>query len=299
MRSHEKLPGFGDGLLAERHTGFAMDDCCDLKPKQIDVKLERRGEEGASCLSDARLVRSLVLDSLLLEDERPRRAVRSGSSDGRIVGLGDRVGCLRSAAALEEKRMKTPMGLISVLVPALLILSFGVFGTSQAGEQSAGGEGSYAAPGAASSAFPAKRSVGIGIQAAPFPIFGPAVTVNPTQVLGLQLFGRVGLVDVDFGAIRVLVRPKVEPNYNVYLSGLFGTFKDQDVSRTILGPEESDQGIGFGFGGGVEYFFSGLPEVGWNFEVDYIHIGFEDVWWDYDYETPQMVMLGLGITYYF
>jgi len=155
----------------------------------------------------------------------------------------------------------------------------------------------YSAP-ADSDPIGSSRTIGIGIQAAPFPIFGPALTLNPHDALGIQVFGRVGLVDVDYGALRVLVRPKQESNYNVYVSGLFGFFHDQDVSRTIFGEEESDEGTGFGLGGGVEYFFSGLPQVGWNVEVDYIYIGFEDIWWDYDYETPQMVMLGLGITYY-
>jgi hypothetical protein len=142
------------------------------------------------------------------------------------------------------------------------------------------------------------RKFGIGMQAAPFPVFGVALTVHPSSRLGLQAIGRVG-IDVDFFAVRALARVKSERNYSVYFSGILGTFKDDDVSVGPLADYEEDTGPGFGVGAGFEYFFSGLPAVGWNLEVDYLRIGFEDKWWEYDYETPQLIMLGAGINFYF
>lgn len=140
-------------------------------------------------------------------------------------------------------------------------------------------------------------SFGLGIQAAPFPIFGPALTFNASRSLALQTTGRFG-VDVDFMSARGLYRIKQAENYHLYTSALLGFFRDPNVSPYLLGPKETDAAIGFGVGAGVEYFFSGLPNMGWNVEVDYIRIGFEDKWYEYDYETPQLIMLGLGINYY-
>ncbi len=143
-----------------------------------------------------------------------------------------------------------------------------------------------------------RGKVGIGMQAAPFPIFGAALILNPSSRLGLQAIGRVG-IDVDFMAFRALARVKTEPKYNVYFAGLAGYFRDSNVTETVLGTEQTDTALGYGVGAGFEYFFSGLPAVGWNLEVDYCRIGFEDKWWEYDYEVPQLIMLGLGIHYYF
>ena len=143
-----------------------------------------------------------------------------------------------------------------------------------------------------------RRTVGLGLQAAPFPIFGPAVTYNPTERFGIQAMGRVG-IDVDFAAIRALVKVKHEENHNVYFSGLLGVFRDDNVTEFALDPEQTDTAPGFGIGVGFEYFFSGLPAVGWNIEVDYIYVGFEDKWYEYDYEAFQLIMLGLGASYYF
>ena len=145
---------------------------------------------------------------------------------------------------------------------------------------------------------PSPRTFGLGMQAVPFPIFGAAVTYNPSAQFGLQAIVRTG-IDVDFAAARALIRLKNERNYNAYLSALVGIFRDDDVTASLLGREQTDTAPGFGVGAGFEYFFSGLPSVGWSLEVDYCRIGFEDKWFEYDYETPQLIMLGLGINYYF
>jgi len=142
------------------------------------------------------------------------------------------------------------------------------------------------------------QTFGVGMQAAPFPVFGLALTMHPSSQFGFQAIGRVG-IDVDFFAARAIVRVKDERKYNVYFAGILGMFKDDDVSIGPLADYEEDTAPGFGVGAGFEYFFSGLPSVGWNLEVDYLRIDFEDKWYEYDYETPQLIMLGAGITYYF
>lgn len=143
------------------------------------------------------------------------------------------------------------------------------------------------------------RSVSLGLQACPFPVFGLEVGYNPAPAIGLQVVGRIGVVDVDFGLGRVLYRFKRDASHNVYANVLFGVFRDDEVYRDPGGPYETDSAPGFGFGIGYEHFFRGMPRVGWNAEVDFIHVGFEDVWYTYDYESFNLVMVGLGVLYYF
>lgn len=150
----------------------------------------------------------------------------------------------------------------------------------------------------ASTAPDSTKKVGIGIQGAPFPVIGLAVVYNLNERLGLQAVAKTGY-DVDILALRALYRFKNEPKYNTYASGLLGIFRDDAVSTGIFAPDETDVAAGFGIGGGFEYFFSGLPNVGWNLELDFIHIAFEEKWWEYDYETFSLVMIGLGAHYYF
>jgi hypothetical protein len=142
------------------------------------------------------------------------------------------------------------------------------------------------------------RTVGVGVQASPFPAFGLGVTYNLNESLGLQAVGRMG-IDVDFWMVRALYRFKSEPGYNVYANGFYGMFTDDKVYEYPLDDYETDTAPAYGLGVGYEHFFPSMARVGWNVEVDYIHIDFEEKWFKYEYETFNLVMLGLGVNYYF
>ncbi|MFA6980523.1 MAG: hypothetical protein WC209_14465 [Ignavibacteriaceae bacterium] len=139
---------------------------------------------------------------------------------------------------------------------------------------------------------------GIGLQAAPFPIFGLSFNYRINKSISLNAFGRLG-IDVDFLALRAKYSFKFTRNYNIYVSGLAGIFRDNNVSKSIFSKEESDTAPGFGAGIGFEYFFDSLPEFGFNSEVDFVYIGFKKDWWQYDYKSPTLIMLGIGVHYYF
>lgn len=139
---------------------------------------------------------------------------------------------------------------------------------------------------------------GIGFQASPFPIFGLSAIYNTNKNLSFQCIGRVG-IDVDFFAFRALYRIKTEKKYNVYINGMIGYFTDGDVQVNIFARSETDKTWGIGGGAGFEYFFSKLPRFGWNLEVDFVYIDFEKKWWKYDYHAWSLLMLGMGVHYYF
>ncbi len=139
--------------------------------------------------------------------------------------------------------------------------------------------------------------VGIGIQAAPFPVLGISARYNPSENLGLQVFGKTGY-DVDIIAARGLYRFHNGRRHNWYGAGLIGYFRDPNVSRHLFGEEESDSAPGYGVGIGIEHFFDGTGSFGFCLELDFIHIAFDDVWFEYEYKSFSLVMLGLGIHYY-
>jgi hypothetical protein len=140
--------------------------------------------------------------------------------------------------------------------------------------------------------------LGLGVQAAPFPILGLSIVHNPSSRLGLQLFAKTGF-DVDVLAARGLYRFGQGRRHNWYASALFGYFRDPDVSRTPLDDaDESDSAPGFGAGIGLEHFFDSTGRFGFNLELDFIHIAFDDIWWEYEYKSPSLVMLGAGFHYY-
>jgi hypothetical protein len=86
---------------------------------------------------------------------------------------------------------------------------------------------------------------------------------------------------------------------NVYINGMIGYFTDGDVQVNIFARSETDKTWGIGGGAGFEYFFSKLPRFGWSLEVDFVYIDFEKKWWKYDYHAWSLLMLGMGVHYYF
>jgi len=144
-----------------------------------------------------------------------------------------------------------------------------------------------------------ERKIGVGFQSAPFPIFGISGIYKLNDKFNLQLFGRIGFVDVDLLAVRGIYRIKNQETYNIYVAGLLGIFHDDSVSQTIFSEKEADTALGFGISGGVEFFIKSLEDIGFNLEVGLVHIGFKDIWWVYDYQAPTLIMIGLGFHYYF
>jgi len=152
----------------------------------------------------------------------------------------------------------------------------------------------YSAPTATDST----RTFGIGTQSAPFPILGLGIIYNLNEKLGIQLIGKTGW-DIDVLSLRALYRFKNGFRRSLYACGLLGMFRDDEVQRHIFAPEETDVAPGFGVGVGGEYFLSGLPNVGWNLELDFIYIDFEKHWWQYDYKAFSLIMIGFGVHYFF
>jgi hypothetical protein len=140
------------------------------------------------------------------------------------------------------------------------------------------------------------RKLGFGIQAAPFPLFGPSVVWNPMPWLGLEMIGEA-LIDVDWLGGRTLLRGVQFPLFNVYAAGLLGVFHDGNVSE-FLGPKQSDTALGYGGGIGTEIFFGRKSSFSVNVEVDFIHIDFEKRWSKYNDKAPSLIMLGVGVHYY-
>ncbi len=141
-------------------------------------------------------------------------------------------------------------------------------------------------------------SVGLGMQAVPFPVVGLSLLYKPTDLIGLELIAKTGW-DVDVIACRFLYRFAGVAKHRWYAAGMAGFFKDDSVWEKPNGPEEADTGPGFGAGVGLEHFFDSLPNVGWNVELDFLLIDFEERWHKYDYHTPKLLMLGFGAHYYF
>lgn len=141
------------------------------------------------------------------------------------------------------------------------------------------------------------KTFGLGVQSAPFPIHGLSVQYHPSNRLGFQVIAKTGY-DVDILTSRVLYRFNSSERTRLYGSGMAGVFRDSHVTRTLFAREETDTAPGFGLGVGVEHFFTPKSRLGFNAEIDYVHIAFEKTWFEYDYDTWSLVMLGVGIHYY-
>ena len=141
------------------------------------------------------------------------------------------------------------------------------------------------------------RTLALGIQAAPFPLFGPSLIYNPEKWVGLELLGEA-FVDVDWLGARGLLRFVRRPAFSLYVSGLAGIFVDSSVYEAPLGPKTSDTALGFGGGPGCAFSFTKNSPLEVDLELDFIHIGWERRWYKYDYKAFNLIMLGAGIHYY-
>jgi hypothetical protein len=140
--------------------------------------------------------------------------------------------------------------------------------------------------------------LGVGFQAAPFPVVGLSLIYNVNPKVALEAVAKTGW-DVDLAMVRSLYRFGGTSAGNFYGCGLLGVFRDAHVSKHVFAPEESDVAPGFGMGIGYEHVPASLPKFGFNAEIDFIHIGFDETWWKYRYDSVSLVMVGFGVHYYF
>lgn len=136
------------------------------------------------------------------------------------------------------------------------------------------------------------KKIGAGLQSS-FPTFGISGIYNLNEQMAAQaVLGFIGSTSA-FGG-RFLYRFRREENYNFYGYGMLGIFRHKTwgLHDKYILKWETETVAGFGLGGGVEYFFEGLPEIGWNAELG---IGIVD----FEYYDFSAFMFGLGAHYYF
>jgi len=139
------------------------------------------------------------------------------------------------------------------------------------------------------------KKYGLGWQST-FPVIGLSgkYVVNE-KVSGQLILGFFG--DLSTYGAKVNYKFNEKENYSLYGFGLLGLFA---YSSPVLQDDwtfkdETETAIGFGAGAGLEYFFPEfLPEVGWNLEIGFGSIQFDEV--DYDFTS---IMIGAGAHYYF
>jgi len=141
--------------------------------------------------------------------------------------------------------------------------------------------------------------VGLGVQFS-FPAWGLSGKLNLNERVTAQgVFGLIG--DLRMYGGRVLYHFNRREQSTVYAFGSLGgfsykglRFRDSDDPFDWTLEETTETVIGMGAGLGAEYFFSGLPEIGWNLEVGFTHVDFKEV--DYNFSS---IMIGVGSHYYF
>jgi len=140
------------------------------------------------------------------------------------------------------------------------------------------------------------KKFGVGWQST-FPVYGLSgrYIVNE-KIAGQVILGFFG--DLSTYGGRVTYKFNEKPHYNLYGFGLLGLFSyTSPVLNTsnLQLEDKTETAIGFGAGAGLEYFFTEfIPEVGWNLEVGFGSIQFDEV--DYDFSS---IMIGGGVHYYF
>jgi hypothetical protein len=144
-------------------------------------------------------------------------------------------------------------------------------------------------------------SLGAGIQFNSL-FYGASAKYNFTEehagelVVGAGNYGFGG----DFSSFtltgRYLYSFQTSDNYRLYGFGQLGFWTVKFDSFTILNvttPEVKETSIAYGFGGGVEYAFNGLEQLGFNLEVGYGGGSFGS---GLGYSG---IIFGLGAHYYF
>jgi hypothetical protein len=135
-----------------------------------------------------------------------------------------------------------------------------------------------------------QKSVGVGFQSS-FPAYGVSVMINTNSNISIQgVLGLFSSVKAYNG--RVLYRFNTEKNLQPYLYGSLGAYSYEGLTYYFMNKTETV--FGFGAGGGLEYFFEGLPDLGFNLEIGIGSVKFKEI--DFDYS---LIWFGLGAHYYF
>lgn len=135
----------------------------------------------------------------------------------------------------------------------------------------------------------------VGAQSA-FPVFGLSGKYFFDDKFGGQLIlGAFGDLRIYGG--RALYKIREEENYDLYGALLVGqwsyTYEELYWEGWVLKTRTSTESVvGFGLGGGIEYFFTELPELGFSLEIGLASVGLRK----YNWST---MIIGAGIHYYF
>lgn len=138
------------------------------------------------------------------------------------------------------------------------------------------------------------KTIGVGIQSS-FPVYGASVMINTNSRISVQgILGAFGTLKMYGG--RALYRFDAKSNLQPYAFGMLGSwsYEGYELSSSGMSIQKSTETVfGLGAGGGVEYFFQGLPDLGFNAEVGYGSAKFKQI--DYDFSA---ISFGVGIHYY-
>ena len=139
------------------------------------------------------------------------------------------------------------------------------------------------------------KKYGLGWQST-FPVIGLSgkYVVNE-KVSGQLILGFFGTLNTYGAKVNYIFNEK--EHYNLYGFGMVGLFaySSPALQDDWTFKDETETALGFGAGAGLEYFFTDfIPEVGWNVEIGFGSIQFDEV--DYDFTS---IMIGGGVHYYF
>jgi len=138
----------------------------------------------------------------------------------------------------------------------------------------------------------APQTLGIGFQSA-FPAYGASVIYNAPS--GASVQGILGaFADLKMYAGRV--RYRFQPNGNVhpYAFGTLGLWSYDGYRAGTYSVEKTTESVfGVGGGAGIEYFFAGMPSLGFNAEIGFGSAKFKDI--DYNFSA---IGVGVGLHYY-
>jgi len=139
-----------------------------------------------------------------------------------------------------------------------------------------------------------QKTIGVGLQAS-FPVYGASIMINTQSNISIQgILGAFSTLKMYGG--RVLYRFETKKNLQPYVYGLLGawSYEGYKIGSGWSLEKTTETVFGFGGGGGVEYFFEGLPDLGFNAEVGFGSVKFKDI--DYNFSA---ISFGAGMHYYF
>lgn len=138
------------------------------------------------------------------------------------------------------------------------------------------------------------KTLGIGMQSS-FPVWGASVMYNASPRVSVQgVLGAFGTLKMYGG--RALYRFDRGSGVRPYVFGSLGMFSYEGYRLSNSGysvDKTTETVFGVGAGGGVEYFFQGLSDLGFNAEIGFGSVKFKEI--DYNFSA---ISVGVGVHYY-